>query len=264
MTDPGAIDDTRPVRYALDGGIATITLDSPGNRNALSRVVVAGIHAALDRVVADGAGVRAVVVTHTPPVFCAGLDLKERRLGVIDSTPFTDAMQRLRDLPQPTIAAVKGPVRAGGIGLMAVCDLPVVHSSVDFAFTEVRIGVAPAMIAAPIMTRVSWSALAAPFLTGAPFDADAALAMGLVTHVADDVDAMVAQLTSAILLGAPAAMAETKRLLRTVPSMPFAEGLVAMRELSDRVFGGAEAAEGMAAFRDKRPPSWQVAVAGDT
>ena len=115
--------------------------------------------------------VRAIVLTHVPPAFCAGADLKERAAGVPDSRPIVRAFTRLMDADVPTIAAVKGPVRAGGIGLMASCDLVVVHRDVGFALTEVRIGVAAAIISVPILRRASGSRLAAAFLTGEPFDA---------------------------------------------------------------------------------------------
>ena len=179
----------QPVRIDVVGGVATITLDSPSNRNALSRALLAGLHDALDR--AEQPDVRVVVLTHTAPAFCAGADLKERSSGPADSTPMVRAMQRLIEANQPTVAAVQGPVRAGGIGLMASCDLVVVQRDVTFAFTEVRIGVAPAIISVPILQRVPWTKLAAPFLTGETFGAGAALDMGLVTHVADDVPAAV-------------------------------------------------------------------------
>lgn len=238
----------RTVHCEVAAGVATITLDSPANRNALSQELLRDLHIALDR--AEQSDVRAIVVTHTPPVFCAGADLKQRSSGPTDSTPMVRAMQRLVDAAQPTIAAVTGPVRAGGIGLMASCDLVVVRPDATFAFTEVRIGVAPAIISVPILSRVPWTKLAAPFLTGEVFDAAAALEMGLVTHVADDVPATVADLVAGVLAGAPGAVAATKRLLRTAGD--WAE----MQALSESLFTSAEAAEGMRAFAERRPPRW--------
>lgn len=236
------------VRCDVVDGVATITLDSPANRNALSRELLRDLHRSLDR--AEHADVRVIVLTHTPPVFCAGADLKQRSEGPTDSTPMVRAMQRLADASQPTIAAVRGPVRAGGIGLMASCDLIVVQPDVTFAFTEVRIGVAPAIISVPILARVPWSKLAAPFLTGETFAAAAALEMGLVTHVADDVPAAVSALAAGVLAGAPGAVAATKRLLRSGRS--WAE----MQALSETLFTSPEAAEGMRAFAERRPPRW--------
>lgn len=237
------------VRVDVARGVATITLDSPGNRNALSQPLLADLHVALDR--ASRPDVRVAVLTHTAPAFCSGADLKERASGPVSNEPMARAMQRLAALEVPTIAAVNGPVRAGGVGLMAACDLVVVHSSVTFAFTEVRIGVAPAIISVPILARCSWSKLAAPFLTGETFAADSARDMGLVTHVADDVAAVVDALVTGVLAGAPQAVKATKRVLRQgQPTM------AEMLTLSEALFGSAEAAEGMAAFAEKRPPSW--------
>ncbi len=245
------------VQYRFERGVATITLDSPANRNALSRRLVAELNEALDRAEADTA--RVVVLGHAGPVFCAGADLKERATGTDDAqaagNPMADAMERLASMKAVSIAAVGGPVRAGGVGLMAACDLVVVRSDVTFAFTEVRIGVAPAIISVPILARCGWSKLAGPFLTGETFDAPAARDMGLVTHIADDVAETVDRLVAGILAGAPGAVAETKRVLRQAhPDM------ATMTALSESLFRGPEAAEGMRAFAEKRPPSWALAA----
>jgi enoyl-CoA hydratase len=134
---------------------------------------------------------------------------------------------------------------------MAACDLVVVASTVTFAFTEVRLGVAPAIISVPILARCGWSKLAAPFLTGEVFDATSAREMGLVTHVTDDVDATVASLAAGIVAGAPGAVAATRRLLRGA-----AHNLVEMQALSEALFNSPEAAEGMRAFAAKTNPTW--------
>src|SRR5215510_9756370 len=105
----------RVVHCDIEHAIATITLDSPSNRNALSRALVADLHAALDE--AEQSDARAVVLTHTGNTFCAGADLKERLEGPVDSTPMARAFHRLVQFRQPTIAAVKGAVRAGGVGM---------------------------------------------------------------------------------------------------------------------------------------------------
>jgi enoyl-CoA hydratase/carnithine racemase len=243
----------QPVQCQVEGGVATITLDSPANRNALSTALLTSLHEALDR--AEQPDVRVIVLTHTPPVFCAGADLRERSNGPTDAGPMMRAMRRLVQATQPVIAAVQGPVRAGGIGLMASCDLVVVQRDVTFAFTEVRIGVAPAIISVPILQRVPWTQLAAPFLTGETFDAATALDMGLVTHVSDDVPTTVRALVDGVLAGAPGAVAATKRLLRGERSWE------AMQSLSEELFGSAEAAEGMRAFAEKRTPRWATTEA---
>jgi enoyl-CoA hydratase/carnithine racemase len=235
-------------------GVATITLDSQANRNALSRQLVAELGAAITA--AEAADARAIVLTHAGPSFCAGADLKERSDEPADSRPFVAVLERLMDTPRPTIAAVQGAVRAGGIGLMASCDLVVVDQSVTFALTEVRIGVAAAIISVPILRRVAPGRIATAMLTGAAFGADDARAMGLVTHVSDDVAATVDEVCAGILAGAPRAVAATKELLGTVPRLPRDEAFERMRALSDELFRGPDAAEGMAAFREKREPRW--------
>ena len=236
------------VNVAISDGIATITLDSPSNRNALSQQLLIDLHAALDA--AERARARVIVLTHTAPAFCAGADLKERATGNADSTSFVRALERLATIDAPVIAAVDGPVRAGGIGVMAACDLVVVNPSITFAFTEVRIGVAPAIITAPILQRCGWSKLAGPYLTGEVFDAARALDMGLVSHVADDVAGMVAALTRNVLLGGPVAVAATKALLRR--SHTIAE----LQAISESLFTSDEGREGMTAFAEKRAPRW--------
>jgi len=244
------------VHLQLADSIATITLDSQPNRNALSRQLLSELHDALDR--AEGADARAIVLGHAGPAFCAGADLKERSDGPPDSGPFVHVLQRLMDTERPTIAAVDGAVRAGGIGLMASCDLVVVDTATTFALTEVRIGVAAAIISVPILRRASSGRMASAFLTGEPFDAAIALDVGLVTHVTGDVSSTVAGLCDGIRAGAPRAVAETKRLLRTVPTLDRDEAFARMRALSDELFAGPDAAVGMAAFREKRRPDWNA------
>ena len=244
------------VRLDHEGGIATITLDSQHNRNALSRQLLHELNDALQ----ESESARVIVLRHEGPTFCSGADLKERSDPNTppDSRPMVDAMERLMDLPCPTIAAVKGSVRAGGVGLVAACDFSVVATSVTFALTEVRIGVAAAVVSVPILRRVSPGKIAIPMLTGEPFDTAFAYEIGLVSHVDDDVDGRVAALCAAVMPGSPRAIAATKRLLRVVPTLDRSTAFAEMRALSDELFRSADAAEGMAAFREKRTPVWPV------
>ena len=241
------------VRSERAGGRVTITLDSQPNRNALSQQLVRELGECLDA----AAAARVIVLRHEGPAFCAGADLKERSDdGAVDSRPMVAVMERLMDVPCPTIAAVKGAVRAGGIGLMASCDLVVVDPAVTFALTEVRIGVAAAIISVPILRRVPPGKIAAAMLTGEPFDAHHAREIGLISHVADDVDTTVDRLCDGVLAGAPAAVAATKDILRRVPGMERDAAFDEMRRLSEALFRGPEGQEGMAAFREKRAPVW--------
>ncbi len=246
------------VRHELADGVATITLDSQHNRNALSSQLIRELAECLDE--AESADARAIALRHEGPAFCAGADLKERSSasGPPDSSPMVDVMRRLMDTGRPTIAAVDGAVRAGGIGLMASCDLVVVDRSVTFALTEVRIGVAAAIISVPILRRVPPGKIAAAMLTGEVFDADEARSIGLVTHVSDDVAATVAELCDGIRAGAPRAVRETKHLLHRVPTLDRDAAFDEMQALSDELFAGPDAQEGMAAFKEKRRPTWPV------
>jgi methylglutaconyl-CoA hydratase len=243
------------VHLAINEDIATITLDSQHNRNALSRQLLAELHAALDK--AEIANARAIVLTHEGPAFCAGADLKERRTGPPDSQPFVRVLQRLMDTPAPTIAVVEGAVRAGGIGLMASCDLIVVNTATTFALTEVRIGVAAAIISVAILRRVPSGKIAAAMLTGEQFDAVEARSMGLVTHVSDDTSAVAATLCDGIVAGAPNAVAATKKVLASIPGLERDEAFEKMRVLSEQFFSSPDAAEGMQAFAEKRSPVWR-------
>ncbi|MDQ3737795.1 MAG: enoyl-CoA hydratase-related protein [Actinomycetota bacterium] len=252
------------VQVATTAQAVTITLDSPRNRNALSRALVGEAMAAFEDIARQVAerpdDIRAVVLTHTAPAFCAGADLKERSHGAPDSMPFVALLQQIMDLPVPVIAAVKGPVRAGGIGLMAACDLVVVRHDVEFALTEVRLGLAAAVISVPILRRVAPSQLAAAFLTGAPFDADLAHRVGLVSHIGlddDGVDEIASSLSGAVAMGSPNAVAATKRILRDVPGLDRDVAFEQMGGLSNELFASDDGEEGMASFGDKRPPRWQ-------
>lgn len=245
---------TELVHVEVDDQIATITLDSQHNRNALSRQLLAELHAGIDA--AETADTRAIVLRHEGPAFCAGADLKERSDQPADSTPFVSVLERLMDTARPTIAAVDGAVRAGGIGLMASCDLVVVNVATTFALTEVRIGVAAAIISVPILRRVPAGRIASAMLTGEVFDAAEARAIGLVTHVAEDVPEQVDVLLDGIRAGAPRAVRETKALLWAVPGMERGAAFDSMGALSDELFSGPEARVGMTAFREKRRVDW--------
>jgi len=244
------------VRLEIDRGVATITLDSPHNRNALSTQLVTKLNECLDQ--AEQADPRAIVVRHEGPAFCAGADLKERAAtgGSPDAAPVIRVIERLMDADCPTIAAVDGAVRAGGMGIMAACDLVVVNPTVTFSLPEVRIGVAPAIVLVPLVRRVQPSLLAAAALAGEVIDAARAQQIGLVTHVADDVAAAVGDLVDAIRLGAPTAVAATKRALWSVGQLDRAEALAQMKALSESLFAGPDAQEGIRAFAEKRPPTW--------
>ena len=234
------------VRFVRDGDIARITLDSQHNRNALSQRLLDELHEALDR----SAEARVIVIGHDGLAFCSGADLRERAAGLNDLGPLVSAIERIQGANAPVIAAITGAVRAGGMGLVAACDLVIASDKATFGCPEVRIGVAPAIVAVGLIARCGWAAMAEPLLTGEVFDAAHAQAIGLVTETADDVARRVNALCTSLLRAAPQAVAATKALLRQPQTMAEAQAL------SERLFASEEAAEGMSAFIDKRAPRW--------
>lgn len=246
------------VTTRVDGEILTITLDSPHNANALSTALLLQLRAALEAALAD-AGLRVVVLTGAGKVFCAGADLKEALSSPAGATgPMAEIMALLWDAPKPVICRVNGAARAGGIGLIAASDIAIATERASFAFSEVRIGVVPAVISVPCLRRIPSRAAAEYFLTGEVFGASRAAEIGLLTRAVpgQDLDAEVNRYASMLLRGAPGALAGTKGVLRDVPGLDVNDGLAAMAELSGRYFGSGEAREGMTAFAAKREPAW--------
>ena len=264
-------DDAALVRTSTDGGITTITLDSPRNRNALSRRLLAGLDAALASALDDDS-VRAVVLDHTGPVFCSGADLAEARDGVGDDQPgggagrraaespvvgLPDVLERLWHARTPVVAVLRGPVRAGGIGLVAACHLALAAESTTLAFTEVRLGLVPAVISVVCLPRLRDRDAAELFLLGEVVDAHRAREVGLLTRVVadDDVDAERDRVLAALRRAAPGALSATTDLLRRGPDDLRAR-LDAATALSAERFAGDEGQEGIRAFLEKRAPSW--------
>jgi enoyl-CoA hydratase len=248
------------VHYAVDRAIATITLDSPANRNALSTQLVTELSAHLASAAGDEA-VRAVVLTHTGTVFCAGADLKEqsgeggpeqgtkRMLGLLRS---------ILELPKPVVVRLDGAVRAGGLGIVGACDIAIASRIASFAFTEVRLGLAPAIISLTTMGRLTERAISRYYLTGAKFGAAAATTSGLLTEVADDLDAAVQHVCDDLRAGSPQGLAESKRVTTRDVLLMFDDRAEEMQALSARLFSSEEAREGMLSFLEKRPPRWAV------
>ena len=237
-------------------GIRTLTLDSPANRNALSARLLEQLEQALRDATGDP-DVRAVVLTGTGTVFCSGADLSERGAAAPNRMPAI--LTCMAESPVPVIVRVNGHARAGGLGLIAAADMAAAAAASTFAFTEVRVGVAPAMILVPALRVVDHRFLTRAALTGGRFSAEGAAAAGLLTAVTTDeaaLDAWVASQTLALRQAAPGAVRATKELLRSLPTQAWAEGLAAAAATSAELFAGAEAAEGMEAFLQKRRPSW--------
>ncbi|MEO9139789.1 MAG: enoyl-CoA hydratase family protein [Jatrophihabitans sp.] len=252
---------TELVHYELERKIATITLDSPANRNALSTQLVTELRAHLEAAGADD-GVRAVVLTHSGTVFCAGADLKEqsgeggpqagtqRMLGL---------MRAIVELPKPVVTRIDGAVRAGGLGIIGASDIAVAASRSTFAFTEVRLGLAPAIISLTTLGRMTERAASRYYLTGEKFDADAAARCGLLSSVVEDLDAEITAITDALRLCSPQGLAETKPVTTARIRESFEAGAQDMQSMSARLFSSEEAREGMMSFLQKRAPRWAEA-----
>jgi enoyl-CoA hydratase len=248
------------VRYALERAIATITLDSPGNRNALSAQLVAELAAHLDTAAADERA-RAVVLTHTGSTFCAGADLREQAAegGPEQGTKRVIALLRqIVTLAKPVIARIDGHVRAGGLGIVGACDIAIAGSNASFAFTEVRLGLAPAMISLTTLGRMSERSAARYYLTGETFDAGVAERSGLITRAADDLDGEIDAIRAALRKASPQGLAETKPVTNAQVLRRFEDAADAMQQLSARLFGSEEVREGIMAFLEKRPARWVV------
>jgi methylglutaconyl-CoA hydratase len=245
------------VRIERSAAVGSITLNRPQRRNALSAQLLTQLADAIRELVDDPA-VRVLVLTGAGTVFCSGADLSPDAGGPPPVTALPAVLTALWTSPKPVVARVNGPARAGGIGLIAACDLAVATDEATFAFTEVRLGVVPAVISVPCLRRMPAAAAHELFLTGEVFPAARARDVGLLTAAvpAPDLDAAVRRYLDLLLRGAPQALAAAKQLTRTVPGWSFEDGFERMGRLSARFFGSAEAAEGMRAFAEKRDPAW--------
>ena len=250
------------VHLEIAGGVATITLDSPANRNALSRALMGGPETSLEAALKDDRA-RLIVLTHTGPVFCSGADLKEMRGGGPPGQPagpggLVPILKTIWRSPKPVIARVGGPTRAGGIGLIAACDMAVAVEDATFAFSEVRLGLIPAIISVVVLPKLGQTKTMELFLTGETFNGTEAARFGLLNAAvpADKLDETVDGYVASVLKGAPGALSGCKRLVREVPGMTLDDAFEQTSEWTAEYFGSEEAIEGMTAFAQKRPPRW--------
>ncbi|MEU5852715.1 enoyl-CoA hydratase family protein [Saccharopolyspora shandongensis] len=252
---------TPPLIHCADqDGIANLTLDSPHNRNALSARLMTELIKKLADATQDP-GIRAVLITHTGNTFCAGADLNET---AADSSAPHRLIQLLRTIAgssKPVVARVAGHARAGGLGLLGACDIVVAGPQASFAFTEVRIGLAPAVLSTTVLPRLGSRAASRYFLTGERFDAAQAASIGLVTLAADDLDKALAPILDGLRAAAPNALAETKRLTTAGVLQSFNQNADTMTELAARLLATDEAREGVASFLERRQPAWASGTA---
>ena len=251
---------TEATLYNVDRGAAWITLNRPENRNALSAVLVSELYEHLG-VANDDPDVRCIVITGTDPAFCAGADLKSPPGGSIEgrrSVPYPDVLTRIQDSNKPVIAAVNGAAFAGGLGLVGAADIVVAREDIQFSFSEVRIGVIPAVISVVCIPKLGTHHAMKLFLTGERFTGAQAVEMGFAHRAVpgDQLRAAVQEEIDMINQGGPNAVVECKKLVRAVPNWGREEAFAKTAEWSGRMFRSDEGAEGMAAFREKRKASW--------
>ncbi|MDQ2725727.1 MAG: enoyl-CoA hydratase-related protein [Actinomycetota bacterium] len=251
------------VTLTVTDRVATVTLDSPTNRNALSPALIDGLGDALGDAIIDRRS-RVILLTHTGPAFCAGADL--RAVGGTRAARHTvpDILATIADSPKPVVARVAGHVMAGGVGLVAACDLSVATDDVRFGFTEVRVGVAPAIISVVCLPKLSRADAAELLLTGERIPAARAVEVGLINRCvsSSELDATVDAWVTALIAGGPRALAAAKRLIAEVPALDRDTAFIRTAEWSAELFASEEAAEGMAAWAEKRPAAWIPAGPG--
>jgi methylglutaconyl-CoA hydratase len=247
-----------PTLYEVRGPAAWITLNRPDNRNALSNDLVEGLLGDLRRALADEA-VRIIVLTGNGTVFCAGADLKSGGVSPTAGEPaFVTVMKTIWDSPKPVLGRINGHAFGGGVGLACVCDLTVAVDTAQFSFSEVRVGVIPAMISVVVLPKLGIHQGMWLFLTGERFAAPRAVDLGLVHRAvpAEALDAAVDEVIGMVRLGGPNAIREAKQLVRRIPKMEMDEAFRFTGEKIAQLFASAEAAEGMLAFAEKRKPKW--------
>lgn len=250
---------TTQTLYDVRNGGAWITLNRPEKRNALSPTLIAETYEHILVANEDDAA-RCVVITGTAPAFCAGADLKAKPGNETGGreVPYPQLLTQIQDNPKPVIVAVNGAAFAGGLGIVGVADISVTADNVAFSFSEVRIGVIPAMIAVVCLPKIGSHHGMKLFLTGERFSAQQAVDMGFIHRAVpgDELEAAVQEEIDMIRLGGPIAIAEAKKLVRRVPLLSREDGFTETEPWSKGLFASAEGQEGMASFREKRKPNW--------
>lgn len=251
--DTATADD---ILVSLSNGVLRLTLNNASARNVLSVALMRAFLLALDRAATDAA-VRVVLVDHVGPIFCAGADLKAAP-DASAAPLFAELLRRIQTSPKPTVARIAGQAFGGGVGLVAAFDISLASEDSKLGFTEVRLGVVPAVIAAVCLPKMRRGEALEAFLRGNRFDGRRAAELGLITRAvpAAALDAEIEAVIADIRLGGPEALAIAKSIVADVASMSIDEALDAMATLSAKVFASPEARAGTDAFRERRLPPW--------
>ncbi|TWG82240.1 methylglutaconyl-CoA hydratase [Cupriavidus gilardii J11] len=254
---------------AIDRHVATVALNRPDVRNAFNESVIAELSGAF-RALGNEAAVRAIVLAGNGPAFCAGADLNwmKKMAGYSHDENLADAMglagmlHTIWSCPKPVIARVHGDTYAGGVGLVAACDIAVAADHAHFCLSEARLGLLPATISPYVIRAMGEQAARRYFITAERFDAAEALRLGFVHAVvpADALDAKVAELTAALVTNSPNAVRESKRLVQDVAGRAIDDALLAdTAERIATIRASEEGREGVRSFLEKRSPSWRPA-----
>ena len=251
------------VKIEVTRGVLTATMADIENRNALGAELLSGLSAAI-RQANEDPSIRAVVITNEGSTFCAGANLKQRSAAETrgsDSGGFTEVLHAIQTSPTPIIGRIAGHVVGGGNGLAAVLDISIAAEDVKFGFTEVRLGVIPAMISVVCLPKMRRGDAMEAFLRGNRFPAARAAELGLINRAVpvDRLDAAVEEVLDDLRKGGPNALGLAKSLVYEVPKRPQAEAFEWTTALSNELFAGEEAKEGMQAFLRRRPASWAEA-----
>jgi methylglutaconyl-CoA hydratase len=248
------------VRTGTAGGILTVTLADVENRNALGATVLNGLHDAITEANADPK-IRAVVVTNEGTTFCAGANLKEQSgvaKAALPKLGLDELLAEIQRSPTPIVGKIKGHVVGGGNGLAAAFDIAIAQDDVKFGFTEVRLGVAPAIISVVCLPKMRHGEAMEAFLRGNRFPASRAAELGLISRAvpAEELDAAVDEVLADLRRGGPNALGFAKRLVYEVPAMEQKEAFAWTADLSAKLFRSEEAAAGMKAFLKREKPPW--------
>ena len=242
------------LKVVRDGDVLRVTLAKPERRNAFD----AGLIAELTDAFSDVGDARAVVLEGEGPSFCAGADVEWQRAAielsydenVADAMRLYAMLEAVDSCPAPVVCCVHGSALGGGSGLVACADVAVAWPDAVFGFTEVRLGIIPAVISPFVLARIG-STARRYFVTGERFDADVALRIGLVSEVSEDAGERAEQIVGEILAGGPIAVREAKKLVRERPTGIDAAHIAAARRTSE------EGQDGLRAFLDRTAPSWR-------
>ncbi len=258
--------DYQTLTIAITDKVATVTLNRPELRNAFNEQAIAELALAFDELGRNEL-VRAIVLAANGPAFCAGADLNwmKKMAGYSHDENQADAL-RLADMlrtiylcPKPTVAKVQGDCYAGGMGLVAACDIVVAAEGVNFCLSEVKLGLVPATISPYVIKAMGEQAARRYFITAERFDAAAAQRMGFAHEVVpmEALDTTVAGIVKALVSNSPHAVAQAKTLVREIVGQPVGDALLddTARRIAE-IRASSEGREGVSSFLEKRKPSW--------